>query len=318
MKKLTICKFAEWSGSGQFRTVLLSSDQVLLVGGINPVLGRRSEFRAIAVSLDIQNAKENWDVAVDKSYSFRHSAIRGRKLIVTIPHNFTRSFTGYLDVDTTNGTIESQHQVEEGILGVVSLGNKLFFGTALHGAYRIFSCENGERTDFPRFVDSRFWLESISGIANDTLVVSEFDHTLPQLIHTHSAFNLNGELLWKVESSLLNIASVGSRFLIWDGESAAAEVFDSTTGQLLSVIELAGSPLEHPVAIDEYGFAYACPDCSIHVRSWDGEDQEIYRQPTTGSIALAYDEKRNILVAAFSGNNRDTNTQVSLFQLEGI
>lgn len=318
MKTLTIRKSAGWSGAGQFRTILLSSDHIVLVGGVNPISGPRSSFRASAVSLDIQNAKKRWDVVVERSYSFRHSALHGQKLILTIPHNFTRSFTGYLEVDVANGLIESQYQFDEGIVGAVSLGSKLFFGTALRGIYRVFSCKNGERIEFPRFTDSRFWLEAIVGIANDTLVISEFDHTLSELIHIHSGFTQNGEALWKVESSLLNIAPLGRRFLIWDGESAASEVVDSSTGQLLSVIELAGSPLETPVAIGEYGFAYACPDCSIHIRSWDGEDQEIFRQPTSGSIALAYDNTRNILVAAFSGNNTDTNTQVSLFKLEGI
>jgi hypothetical protein len=318
MKKLTVRKFAEWLGSGQFRTILLLSENVFLIGGVNPISGPRSSFQAIAVSLRIQDAHEVWRMALDKSKPFQHAVVHDNRLFVIVPSNFTRSFTGYLEVDTANGTIESQSSFEEVILGSVSIGNKLFFGTALHGVYRVFSCDNGERSDFPRMVKPNFWLKSVARIANDILVISEFDRTLSKLIYTHSAFNLNGELLWKVESSLLNIASVGSRFLIWDDESAAVEVFDSTTGQLLSVIELAGSPLEHPVSIGEYGFAYACPDCSIHVRSWDGEDQEIFRQTTTGSIALAYDKLRNILVAAFSGNNKDTNTSVSIFKLEGV
>jgi hypothetical protein len=318
MTRLTVHKFAEWSGVGQFRTLLLSSDHVLLIGGVNPISGPRSHFQAIAVSLDIRNAKERWNMVVDKSKSFEHAVVHGPRLIVTIPRNFTRSFTGYMEVDISKGTRESQCQFDDGILGAASVEGKLLFGTALRGVYRVFSCENGERTDFPWSRDSRFWLETIVGVANDTLVISEFDHTLSNLIHIHSAFSINGDPLWKIESSLLNIASVGSRFLIWDGESATTEVVDSTTGQLLSVLELAGSPLEPPVAISEYGFAYACPDCSIHIRSWYGEDHEIFRQPTSGSIALAYDNTRNILVAAISGNNRETNTQVSLFELVGI
>jgi hypothetical protein len=150
------------------------------------------------------------------------------------------------------------------------------------------------------------------------MVISEFDPSLSKLIHIHSAFNRHGQALWKFESCFLNISSLGNRLLNWDSESLATEVVDPKTGQLHSVIELAGKPLEAPVAIGEFGFAYACPDCSVRIRSWDGIDQEIFRQPTSGSIALAYDNMKKVLVAAFSGNNTDTNTQVRFFKIEDI
>jgi hypothetical protein len=318
MSKLRIRKIADWSGIGQFRKVLLFAEQVLLVGGVNPILGRRSNFKAIAVAIDIKNAKENWQIVTDKSYSFQHATIQGNRLILTIPSNFTHGFTGYIQVDIESGKKETEHRFDEVILGAVSLGGKLFFGTALRGIFRVFSTESEGQIDFPRPIDSRFWLLAISAIENNTLVLTEYDHTLSRLTYTHSAFDLNGERLWRIDSDLANIASMDRQFLVWDGESATAKAFDSKTGGLRSVVELGSPPLEIPIAIGEYGFAYACADCSIHLRSWQGDDQEILQQPTSGSIALAYDKVRKTLVAAFSGNNNDPTTQVSLIELLGV
>lgn len=318
MAKLTAHKIGEWSGEGQFRTILLSSDRIFLVGGVNPVSGPRSHFQAIAVSLDIQEMVETWRVVVDKSKPFEQAALHGRSLFATVPHNFTRTFTGYIEIDTANGNKVSQREFEEVIVGVVSINNRLFFATALRGDYRVFSLEDEKVVDFPWERDFCYWLEAIVAIGNDRLVISAFDRASSKLTYVHSAFTLNGEFCWKIKSPFLNIATVVDRLIVWDGESAATEIYDSNSGKLISVLELAGYPLESPIAIGNYGFAYACPDCSIHIRGWEGSNQQVFQKQTSGSIALAHDNSRNILISAFSGNNKETNTQVTLLDIRGI
>lgn len=318
MKSLEIKKLGEWSGKGQFRNLLLSSNQFFLFGGVNPVSGSRSSFQAIAVSLDVYTAREIWSLVIEKSKAFEHGVIHEDKLILTIPQNFTYSFTGYIEVDMKKGVETCRHQLNESILGVVTCSDQVYFGTALQGVFRVLMRKETDLVDVPRSPDSRFFLETISSLNHQVFVISEFDHTLKTLIHRHTAYYDVGNKVWQIESPRLNLSSMGQRFVLWDDEDSSIEVRDSRSGDIISMLSLTSPPLESPIQIGDYGFAYACEDCSIHFRSWQGEDQVIFQKPTTGSIALAFDNSKKILAVAFSGNYQDTTTTLVTFQVEGI
>jgi len=318
MRSLNLTILGEWAGKGQFRELRLSSDNLILFGGINPVSGPRSGFQAIAVSIDLNTTKETWSLVIEKSRAFKHAVIQDRNLILTIPQNFTHSFTGYIEVDKVNGVEICRHQLNESILGVVACNEQVYFGTALQGVFRVFLRKDGGKSDLQRNVDSRFFLENVSSLDYDSFVISEFDHTLKMLVHRHTAYSDVGTELWQIESPRLNLTSMGKRFVLWDEEDSSIEVRNSKSGEMISMITLSSSPLESPIQIGDYGFAYACDDCSIHFRSWQGEDQVVFQKPTTGSIALAFDNRKSILAVAFSGNYQDTTTKLVTFQVEGL
>ncbi|MCA9192183.1 MAG: hypothetical protein KDB03_10485 [Planctomycetales bacterium] len=320
MKELKISarKFAEWSGGGQLRSLILHSDQILLWGGVNPVNGPRSHFQAVAVSLDSRTATQNWNVVVEKSMPFVHAAIHDESLLLVIPHNFTRSFTGYLEYDIRTGIQKSQHKFDEVILSCLSVDKQLYLGTAFNGVYRVFQRKNGVDTEFAAAIDSRYQLETIRTVGNNILVLSEFDRTLSKLVYCHSAFTSDGQSLWKIESPYRQFVSTESKLIFWDEESPALQVYDIDSAQNTAVMELASPPLESPVVIGAFGIAYACSDCSIRIRSWSGGEWVIYKQLSSGTIALGYDSHRNVLFAAFSGNFRDTTTNLVMLEIQGI
>lgn len=120
---------------GQFRKLLTVNNQFVLVGGTDPITGPRLDFSAVAYSIDAQTGEVNWKSSVEKTRPFVHAASQGHLLFVSIPTNFSHSFTGVVCYEIETGSVLRRYAREDVLLGFAALSKKLFFATGLQGNY---------------------------------------------------------------------------------------------------------------------------------------------------------------------------------------